>query len=694
MPHLNSRSSAKSHRSLPPFATRITTELYKAAMENIWALANVRELEFATVSRLLAKKSKTMSLPPSEQPDDNSSDEDELEDDGATSRPTSNLATCDYDALMDKFLARLAEVFSREKSASHVAATALIKADMGNSMIVLVAKNEGLDDRDMEMVFRLQQWLRAIAITGQLQSIQTDSLWVGDGGLIEYSRQRLWYHISRVQKDRKLASLAALPSAVSSHITRLQCLCQDAKVDSSAQQFGGIVEAAYILRSLWKGRRSGSEVMKGVRDINMLGRLRAAYECFKSVALTFDQVKQLEMKPVVRRQDAQSKVTIPYRSMQMLCAENDLMSLLPERPEYVAAASLHVHAEMQILVNLAQTPDWYGRAHRYIGVSKKLCFLCEQILQNCKSFAEEGAQSPTFRARECHGKVYPLWTLPQCVDLPSNSKRSLAKSITSAHQQMRQLLQEELHLRPAVAESSVGVTNVGSSASAALLRDRHLTDGQPLASPKVSSEVEQPSGLGREIKTAKVGRLPADGSDTDLVPVAFHALSKTTDIRMFEFGKDYVPDFHEAWDTRQFDRRYRNLIFKDQACECWNGEYRLYWNENPTLPINETIKAFLKIEGEVERMRRFWYGDVFLVRFSEQPKTFDFDVHDLPFTIAECRRVLEQLFRDMWEEEYLEAQLEEDRYMEEDLAKTEADKEVILQRMSVALVPFITTLYG
>jgi hypothetical protein len=48
----------------------------------------------------------------------------------------------------------------------------------------------------------------------------------------------------------------------------------------------------------------------------------------------------------------------------------------------------------------------------------------------------------------------------------------------------------------------------------------------------------------------------------------------------------------------------------------------------------------------------------------------------------------------MWEEEYLEAQLEEDRYMEEDLAKTEADKEVILQRMSVALVPFIKTLYG
>jgi hypothetical protein len=173
-----------------------------------------------------------------------------------------------------------------------------------------------------------------------------------------------------------------------------------------------------------------------------------------------------------------------------------------------------------------------------------------------------------------------------------------------------------------------------------------------------------------------------------LVPIAFHALSKTTDVKMFEFGKDYVPDFHEAWDPCQFDRRYRNIKLKGQACEDCNGEYRLYWNENPTLEDNETIKTFLKIEGEVEAMRRFWYGDVFFMKCSEHPTTFDFDVHDLPLTtLTECRVLLQRLFHEMWEDEYLEAQLEEDKYMEEDLAKSEADKEVLLQRMLVPIAP-------
>ena len=56
------------------------------------------------------------------------------------------------------------------------------------------------------------------------------------------------------------------------------------------------------------------------------------------------------------------------------------------------------------------------------------------------------------------------------------------------------------------------------------------------------------------------------------------------------------------------------------------GDYRLYWNENHELPVdpleeppeNETIKKLLGIE-EIDTMRRFWYGDIFIVRFSEHP---------------------------------------------------------------------------
>ena len=86
----------------------------------------------------------------------------------------------------------MGELLAREKSASRVAAAASVRADVGHPMTVLVAKNEGLDDRGMAMVFSFQQRLREVTSTGHNQSILTDSLWIGDGVLIEYFRQRLW----------------------------------------------------------------------------------------------------------------------------------------------------------------------------------------------------------------------------------------------------------------------------------------------------------------------------------------------------------------------------------------------------------------------------------------------------------------------------------------------------------------------
>jgi hypothetical protein len=663
-------------------------------MASIWTLAKIGELEFAAISRLLALKAKGMSLSPTEQADDESSDEDELEENeggGMTSR-LSDLATCDHDALLNKFLDRLGEVFSREKSASHVAAIALIRADVRNPMTVLVAKNEGLDDRDLRMLFRLQQWLRAVAITGRDRSILTDSLWVGEAGLIEYSRQRLWYHISRVQKDRKVASLAALPSDVSMHITRLQCLCRNAKVDSPVREFSDIVETAYNIRYMWESCRVDGEVMKAVRDINMLGRLRAAYECFKSIALTFDDVQDMKLEPVAKIQDLQLNASVFQRLLKKHCRDLQLpKEILKSNAayKYNNACSLHVHAEMQILVILGQNPGWHKRAHPYIGVSKKLCFLCDQILQNYRPLAQQGARRPTFKTRPCHGKVYPLWTLPLGLDLLLTSKLSLAMAVTYAHRLIRHKLQQKkkLELHPAMAESTAGVTTAESlSIDLAQLRDQHLADGRPQDTPDVGNGSERSSVLGPTVATAKVGMMPADGTNPRLVSITFHALSETGGHKTIEVGGQHVLTFHRYWGSHQFDRRLWNITFEDQADESWNGKYRLYWNENHALPENKTVKRLLG-EKEINLMRRFWYGDVFFMKYSEHPKTLKFDVHDLPFTMPECRTVLQHVFRGMWEKKILEDELEQDRFVAERQEKFEADKAILLQRMSVAPVP-------
>ena len=173
---------------------------------------------------------------------------------------------------------------------------------------------------------------------------------------------------------------------------------------------------AYILRYVRKDLQANVEHMKALRSINMLGRLRAAYECFKSVALTFEGISTMEMKPVNLHQPIEIIATLFRKYLQRLAREFRLpKGLLKNRAaqKYTGVSRLYIHAEMQILVSLAKNADWHQRAHLYIGTSRKPCFLCNQILQNYNKLCIEGARKPAFKARQSHGKVYPLWTLPQ-----------------------------------------------------------------------------------------------------------------------------------------------------------------------------------------------------------------------------------------------------------------------------------------
>lgn len=111
------------------------------------------------------------------------------------------------------------------------------------------------------------------------------------------------------------------------------------------------------------------------------------------------------------------------------------------------------------------------------------------------------------------------------------------------------------------------------------------------------------------------------------------------------------------------------------------GEYWIYWNENDELPENVHIKSLLGIK-HIEPARRFWYGDIFIVRFLEHPTTFAYDVHDAPTEVLQLH-TLKILFQDMWQESFLESQLEEDRYFEERQQKIETDQDIIFQRMYV-----------
>jgi hypothetical protein len=671
-------------------------------MESIWTLAGITEPDFAATSALLAIKAKQRSISDPQQADDQSSDESEPgeygeDEDAATTKATSELATFPRDALKDKFLDRLAEVFSREKSSahcrgrkdsSHVAATAWIEADArsGSPLTVIVAKNEGLDARDREMMSRLQIWLRAVSLTGQDRSAQTDKVWIGDGGLVNYSRSRLLYHISQIM-DKKVTELAKSSTAFAVQITHLRSLCRDVNSGSTIQHLSSIVDTAHRLRTAWKCIPVQPEYRKAVRSINLFARLRAAYDCFKSVALTFDAVSTIELRPVNPTEDVRIKPAHLSASLKRLCGELQLPRSFHESKaarKYTKPSCLHIHAEMQILASLGDRSGWHPRAHRYIGVSKKLCFLCSQILQNYSVSSTKESRKPTFRARQCHGKIYPMWTLPQCGNSPPVVMMALAAAISHAHRQMLNMLQQGPVTRTAIAESSAGVTSAGStSARLTEMKKQYSTRPRTPESTKTFHVSERPSGLGRKVKTVKVGVLPADGSKSVLVPITFHALPKNGQEKMRECAKELVPDFQSSWGEYQFDRQFHHWTFEDEPSEDSNGEYRLYWNENTELPENESVKRLLGME-EIDAMRRFWYGDVFLVRFSEDAKSFDYDVHDAPATSLRDQ-TLRTILRYMWDKGDLENELRRDQDSGEYREKSKADKAIILQRMLVTL---------
>lgn len=200
---------------------------------------------------------------------------------------------------------------------------------------------------------------------------------------------------------------------------------------------------------------------------------------------------------------------------------------------------------MQIPVAVGQKPDWHRGAHPYIGVSKKPCFLCSQILHGYSAVTKKGTRQPYFKARESHWKVYPLWTLPRCENAPFATMLFLAAAIFHANCQVQQKLQEGPILRPSIAESSAGVTHAGSlSTDLVAAKDHGLKFGRAQNDNKLADAVERPK-LGRVIKTVQVVLLPEDGSEPKVVPITFHALPEVMDLRIPESGLDLVPDCYQ-----------------------------------------------------------------------------------------------------------------------------------------------------
>jgi hypothetical protein len=292
-------------------------------MASIWSFADLREADFVVTACLLALQEQQQ-RPSPKHPKGHDDGDDESEHDlsprdsmavdyTATSSSVSTIAT-----LKEKFLDRLAEVLAQEKpspasrmkgsrhkiDAQHVAAAAWLDYQDDKKVIVLIAKNHGLDEADSKLLCVLERWLQCIARTPRHPRIGGDTLWYGRAGttgLLEYYRVRLEYYISTIQvyaDDRFPASTGNTePTAEKIHHSRALCKAYNNE-QASARQQHEIVTATYELRyeDFQRSCTLATDSDKFVKTVCMLGRLRAAYDTFKEAAVQFKALANVEIK--------------------------------------------------------------------------------------------------------------------------------------------------------------------------------------------------------------------------------------------------------------------------------------------------------------------------------------------------------------------------------------------------------------
>lgn len=158
-------------------------------MSNIWYLARIEEERFAATAALFAMYTKQQSIceptPVLPEDDDDSSNEEDIDDDWQTTVACEKLHRATGNALKDKSLDRLSELLAREKTSNlypkqstvkHVAAAVWINLSCDYPTTILLAKNDGLDERDRKLLGQLQTWLSAISMTGRAPSKEKDFL--------------------------------------------------------------------------------------------------------------------------------------------------------------------------------------------------------------------------------------------------------------------------------------------------------------------------------------------------------------------------------------------------------------------------------------------------------------------------------------------------------------------------------------
>ncbi|GFF58698.1 hypothetical protein CNMCM8927_003895 [Aspergillus lentulus] len=289
--------------------------------------------------------------------------------------------------------------------------------------------------------------------------------------LLKFYQQRLDLYASQIESssEEDITNAFLKGSEEITSARELYSLSTQYRMTKSSSSIQRMVSIAYILRYAALPITSNPRSMKVRRTIAFLGRLRAAYETFKDAAIEFGKTFR-KLKIVCLQAPAARHLT--RSSMERWTQELAKINKLPQLKKKqlddawgkAAGISIPCHAEIQLLLHFECSLSPQSKPFRYLGCSKKSCWLCYQLISRFKDVRTN--TKGFYQTRGSHGQVCPRWRIALDAILPSDDRISfnLSVALKDIYESMLEQLQGTRRpQRQAEAQSSANVTVKGGA---------------------------------------------------------------------------------------------------------------------------------------------------------------------------------------------------------------------------------------
>ncbi|PTB65734.1 hypothetical protein BBK36DRAFT_1202535 [Trichoderma citrinoviride] len=408
-----------------------------------WGIDGLDRSRFEAYAKLLRLKNggqveKASSF--SEAPDEET-EADMLDDTDSVN--ANAISMFDEKKLKRAFLDRLSELVANEKGGYHVSSSLMI--EWPDRIDILVARNNGFKKADATL--RMLE-----TITSSLRDISR---------LASSAKRALKATNRSATIHFETLTLADRTPSLPSQLEGIRSLID---VVTSSPTQGGIEQLIMSAHDIYASYKdtdfdeiTGNHTdIKLLRDaLGFLGRLQTCFNTLTRSAERLSSFQNLRILPVINTPTGQAKGNMTVRNNAWSLAKTfsslglalDDMTVesivgtgkkkggwtknkLLQRFDKLKAAVFEVHAEMQVMLAATQHDCTGAAIFKYIGCSKRSCFLCSRAVQNYGSYTTRG----------CHGKLYNLWTVPELPWLAEEEALKLVQAIKNVEKAMKEFI--------------------------------------------------------------------------------------------------------------------------------------------------------------------------------------------------------------------------------------------------------------